>query len=206
MVEADITWLAWWSDSDWIIRSVFIILMLLSLASWSMMFFKVWQFSATSKFERIARKLLHDKKVPQDIFKRLPPSTPSAHLIEELPATSRGEELKEFAGQVLREKRLELESGMTLLATVGNATPFIGLFGTVWGIMHALQGLGDAEQVSMDMIAGPVAEALVATAVGLAAAIPAVIGYNFLLRKLRRLNALIDGNLLRIITLWSKEA
>jgi len=135
MVEADITWLAWWSDSDWIIRSVFIILMLLSLASWSMMFFKVWQFSATSKFERIARKLLHDKKVPQDIFKRLPPSTPSAHLIEELPATSRGEELKEFAGQVLREKRLELESGMTLLATVGNATPFIGLFVPCWPFM-----------------------------------------------------------------------
>ncbi|WP_419799765.1 MotA/TolQ/ExbB proton channel family protein [Terasakiella sp.] len=112
--------------------------------------------------------------------------------------------MNEFAGQILREKKLDLESGLTLLATIGNSAPFIGLFGTVWGIMHALQALGGVEQISMDMIAGPVAEALVATAVGLMAAIPAVIGYNFLLRKLRRLNALIDGNAVRIVNHWGR--
>jgi len=205
MAETDMTWLAWWDDADWIIRSVFILLMALSFASWSMMIFKVWQFASTTKLEQMVRRFLHDGKPPRSVSEHFPSAAPSVHLVGELPEAIQGDELKEFAGQVLREKRLGLESGMTLLATIGNTAPFIGLFGTVWGIMHALQGLGEAEQISMEMIAGPVAEALVATAVGLVAAIPAVVGYNFLLRKLRRLNALIDGNLVRILNLWAKE-
>ncbi len=202
MVEADLAWLAWWSDADWIIRAVFVLLMMLSFASWSMMFFKVWQFSTTRKLEQRVRQFLRQGVSSQRLKDQFPLTTPSVHLVEELPEISVDEAQKEFASQILREKKLELESGMTLLATIGNSAPFIGLFGTVWGIMHALQGLGEADQISMDMIAGPVAEALVATAVGLVAAIPAVVGYNFLLRKLRRLNALIDGNLVRILDQW----
>ena len=206
MAETDTAWLMWWGDSDMIIRGVFLLLVALSLASWSMMIFKVWQFSTTTKLERLVRRKLHEGMPPRDAITSVPPDLPSAHVVDALFNEATGGNTQEFAHQILREKRLELESGMTLLATIGNSAPFIGLFGTVWGIMHALQGLGAAEQISMEMIAGPVAEALIATAIGLAAAIPAVIGYNFLLRKLRRLNALIDGNLVRILTFGISEA
>ncbi|WP_419799451.1 MAG: MotA/TolQ/ExbB proton channel family protein [Terasakiella sp.] len=204
MSGTDMSWFAWWSEADWIIRSVFIILVLLSLASWTMMIQKVFQFKNISKFERLVRQYLLGSNSPRTLVLHHPAHVPSVHLAEELPDHAELSELNEFAGQILREKKLDLESGLTLLATIGNSAPFIGLFGTVWGIMHALQALGGVEQISMDMIAGPVAEALVATAVGLMAAIPAVIGYNFLLRKLRRLNALIDGNAVRIVNHWGR--
>ena len=72
---------------------------------------------------------------------------------------------------------------LSLLATVGSTSPFVGLFGTVWGIYHALTAIGLAGQASIDKVAGPVGEALIMTALGLAVAVPAVLGYNFLLRR-----------------------
>ena len=110
-----------------------------------------------------------------------------------------GAERENLAQALLRESRLELEGGLTPLATIGNTAPFIGLFGTVWGIMHALQGLSSAEALSMDLVAGPVAEALVATAAGLFTAIPAVVGYNLLLRQLRRVFGAAETNAVRIL-------
>lgn len=73
--------------------------------------------------------------------------------------------------------------GLSLLATVGSSSPFVGLFGTVWGIYHALTAIGLAGQASIDKVAGPVGEALIMTALGLAVAVPTVQGYNFLLRR-----------------------
>ncbi|MDT8283202.1 MAG: MotA/TolQ/ExbB proton channel family protein, partial [Gammaproteobacteria bacterium] len=108
--------------------------------------------------------------------------------------------------QCVREYHLRLESGLTMLATIGNAAPFIGLFGTVWGIMHALHALGgDGAVVALDTIAGPVSEALVATAAGIFTAIPAVVGYNLMVRKLRYLGGVVDGNSLRILNLTSQQ-
>src|SRR2546423_5297262 len=75
-----------------------------------------------------------------------------------------------------------LQSGLAFLATVGSTAPFVGLFGTVWGIYHALTAIGVAGQASIDKVAGPVGEALIMTALGLAVAVPAVLGYNWLLR------------------------
>ncbi len=72
---------------------------------------------------------------------------------------------------------------MALLATVGSTAPFVGLFGTVWGIYHALTAIGIAGQASIDKVAGPVGEALIMTAMGLAVAVPAVLGYNWLIRR-----------------------
>jgi biopolymer transport protein ExbB len=72
--------------------------------------------------------------------------------------------------------------GAAVLATVGATAPFVGLFGTVWGIYHALLGIGAAGQVSIDQVAGPIGEALIMTALGLLVAIPAVLGYNALVR------------------------
>jgi biopolymer transport protein ExbB len=76
-----------------------------------------------------------------------------------------------------------LQDGLAFLATVGSTAPFVGLFGTVWGIYHALTAIGIAGQASIDKVAGPVGEALIMTAFGLAVAVPAVMGYNWLIRR-----------------------
>ncbi|MEY3446116.1 MAG: hypothetical protein RIR45_871 [Pseudomonadota bacterium] len=97
--------------------------------------------------------------------------------------------LRDALHQVLRK----LQSGQVLLATVGAIAPFVGLLGTVWGIYHALIGIAGAGQVSIDKIAGPVGEALIMTAAGLAVAIPAVLGYNILGRVIGRIEADLEG-------------
>ena len=76
-----------------------------------------------------------------------------------------------------------LQDGLAFLATVGSTSPFVGLFGTVWGIYHALTAIGISGQASIDKVAGPVGEALIMTAIGLAVAVPAVMGYNWLIRR-----------------------
>jgi biopolymer transport protein ExbB len=76
-----------------------------------------------------------------------------------------------------------LHSGLAFLATVGSVSPFVGLFGTVWGIYHALTAIGMSGQASIDKVAGPVGEALIVTALGLAVAVPAVLAYNWLLSR-----------------------
>jgi biopolymer transport protein ExbB len=75
------------------------------------------------------------------------------------------------------------QDGLAFLATVGSTAPFVGLFGTVWGLYHALTAIGIAGQASIDKVAGPVGEALIMTAIGLAVAVPAVLGYNWLIRR-----------------------
>lgn len=77
------------------------------------------------------------------------------------------------------------ERGLAELATIGSTAPFVGLFGTVWGIMHALQDIGKSGSASLDIVAGPIGEALVATAIGIATALPAVMAYNLFLRRLK---------------------
>jgi biopolymer transport protein ExbB len=76
-----------------------------------------------------------------------------------------------------------MQDGLAFLASVGSVAPFVGLFGTVWGIYHALTAIGVAGQASIDKVAGPVGEALIMTAIGLAVAVPAVLGYNWLVRR-----------------------
>ncbi|WP_019430277.1 MotA/TolQ/ExbB proton channel family protein [Limnohabitans sp. Rim47] len=83
----------------------------------------------------------------------------------------------------MQEQLRTQERGLSELATIGSISPFVGLFGTVWGIMNALKHIGESGQASIDVVAGPVGEALIATAVGIAVAVPAVLFYNFLLRK-----------------------
>mgnify|MGYP001019760795 CR=1 FL=1 len=93
----------------------------------------------------------------------------------------------------MTRSQARLESGLTLLASIGSTAPFIGLFGTVWGIYHALVGLSGATQVVMGKVAGPVGEALIMTAAGLFVAIPAVLAYNALTRGNRLTLAYLDG-------------
>jgi len=86
-----------------------------------------------------------------------------------------------------------LEAGLPTLATTGSTSPYVGLFGTVWGIMHSFHGLGNAQQVTLAMVAPGISEALIATAIGLFAAIPAVIAYNRFSAELARLDSSLDG-------------
>jgi biopolymer transport protein ExbB len=94
--------------------------------------------------------------------------------------------------QQMQRERGSLESGLAVLATIGSTSPFVGLFGTVWGIMHALQDIGKSGSASLDVVAGPIGEALIATAIGIAVAVPAVIGYNFFLRRNKVIWAALD--------------
>ena len=94
--------------------------------------------------------------------------------------------------QAISAERLRLEQGLTFLASVGSAAPFIGLFGTVWGIYHALLAIGAAGQSSLDKVAGPVGEALIMTGFGLAVALPAVLVYNLFVRRNRLKLAALD--------------
>lgn len=93
--------------------------------------------------------------------------------------------------QITREKR-HLEAGLAVLATVGSTAPFVGLFGTVWGIMNAMTDISRAGNASIDVVAGPIGAALIATGIGIAVAIPAVLGYNYFLRRTKSVVADLD--------------
>ena len=94
--------------------------------------------------------------------------------------------------QQMQKERGALESGLSILATIGSISPFVGLFGTVWGIMGALTSISKSGSASLEVVAGPIGEALVATAVGIAVAVPAVIGYNFFIRRNKVIWAFLD--------------
>lgn len=97
------------------------------------------------------------------------------------------------------------EKGMAELASIGSTAPFIGLFGTVWGIMVALQEISASGQASIDVVAGPIGEALIATAIGIAAALPAVLFYNYFLRKMKLWVTELDGFSEAFLRLASKQ-
>ncbi|WAK04245.1 MotA/TolQ/ExbB proton channel family protein [Methylobacter sp. YRD-M1] len=94
--------------------------------------------------------------------------------------------------QQMQKERGALESGLAILATIGSISPFVGLFGTVWGIMGALTSISKSGSASLDVVAGPIGEALIATAVGIAVAVPAVIAYNFFIRRNKVIWAFLD--------------
>src|SRR5690606_25787993 len=93
--------------------------------------------------------------------------------------------------QILAERR-SLEKGSAILASIGNNAPFIGLFGTVFGIIHALNAIAESGNASMDVVAGPIGEALIATGIGIAVAVPAVLAYNYFVRKVKGIGADLD--------------
>ncbi len=108
--------------------------------------------------------------------------------------------------QQMQKERSALESGLAILATVGSISPFVGLFGTVWGIMGALTSISKSGSASLEVVAGPIGEALVATAVGIAVAVPAVIGYNFFIRRNKVIWAFLDDFSIDFVHLALKTA
>ena len=107
-------------------------------------------------------------------------------------ALNRSEFIDRALRQAVARESSKLENGLTWLATTGSSAPFVGLLGTVWGIYHALILIGASGDASIDVVAGPVGEALIMTAIGLFVAIPAVLAYNFFSRSNRKINARFD--------------
>ncbi|AOA59888.1 MotA/TolQ/ExbB proton channel family protein [Acinetobacter larvae] len=106
--------------------------------------------------------------------------------------------------QILTERR-HLEKGSAILASIGNNAPFIGLFGTVFGIIHALQAIAQSGNASMDVVAGPIGAALIATGIGIAVAVPAVLAYNYFVRKVKGIGADLDDFATDFVSLNQKS-
>jgi len=105
----------------------------------------------------------------------------------------RRELLERYLRQQIHKEYQSLESGLAILASIGSTAPFVGLFGTVFGIIHALGAIGASGSASIDVVAGPIGEALIATGVGIAVAVPAVLAFNFYVRRLKVTAAELDN-------------
>jgi len=188
---------ALWGGGDIITRSVLILLLIMSLASWYVMLTKLWDQRKLKNSARVVEKQFWTAPSVKDGVERLKKGDEFRGIAEDgLRASSHHDgrltdriDLNEWITMTLQRSTEQVQSrlsnGLGLLATVGSTAPFVGLFGTVWGILNALVGIGIAGQASIDKVAGPVGEALIMTALGLFVAVPAVMGYNWLLGRNR---------------------
>src|SRR6201986_1880856 len=186
---------ALWQTGDIVARSVLILLVIMSLASWYVILTKLWDQRKLKQSARVAEKQFWTAPSIKDGVERLKKGDDFRFIAEDgLRAASHHDgrltdriDLHEWITMSLQRSvdqvQGKLQGGLGLLATVGSVAPFVGLFGTVWGILKALQGIGIAGQASIDKVAGPVGEALIMTAIGLFVAVPAVMGYNWLLGR-----------------------
>src|SRR6202040_2237411 len=184
-----------WVGGDPIARSVLILLAIMSLASWYVMLTKLWDQRKLKASARVVEKQFWTAPSIKDGVERLPKGNDFRGIAEDgLRAASHHDgrltdriDLHEWITMSLQRSvehvNGKLQTGLAFLATVGSVSPFVGLFGTVWGILNALVSIGIAGQASIDRVAGPVGEALIMTALGLFVAVPAVMGYNWLLGR-----------------------
>jgi biopolymer transport protein ExbB len=201
-----------WAQGDMVTHFVAILLLGLSLASWYVMAGKIsglWQerhsharamnafWGAESLPAAIEAIRIEDKTGVLAGLAIAGANAAALHRQHAARGIGAGVSASEFVTRAVRcqivESQAKIESGLTFLASVGSTAPFIGLFGTVWGIYHALVGLSGATQVVLDKVAGPVGEALIMTAAGLFVAIPAVLAYNAFTRGNRLILARMDG-------------
>jgi biopolymer transport protein ExbB len=185
--------------------TVALILLVMSVASWYLMVTKsvqAWRtrnvFKAYIKqFWNAPNLVAASKQVGESGVSRLATRAIAAAEHHQLHANnegavSRDEFIARAMNRSIAEENAEMERGLTVLASVGSVSPFVGLFGTVWGIYHALARISQSGQATLDKVAGPVGEALIMTAFGLAVAIPAVLAYNALVRSNRMLVSQIE--------------
>ncbi len=196
-------------SSGLVAKAVLIILLIFSLASWTIIFAKWGLFSRarsqSNRFIRMFRKSerLNDVAAVVEQFKPSPLVAVFEGAYEELRKQStypvRVVSLQRAAQIAASEELTRLESRLPWLATCGAVTPFIGLFGTVWGIIDAFNGLGTAGSATLRAVAPGISEALITTAAGLFAAIPAVIAYNIFTSRIREFGARMDDFSLELI-------
>ncbi len=190
---------------DAVSSAVALVLLSMSVGSWVVILWKSWLLHRAHG--DVARSTAAFWQAPSlsDALRTLPAFDRDALVTPLVAATQteapgtlaaagdRSQQLTRVLRDALHAVLHKLQSGQVLLATVGAIAPFVGLLGTVWGIYHALVGIAGAGQVNIDQIAGPVGEALIMTAAGLAVAIPAVLGYNILGRVIGRIEADLEG-------------
>ena len=186
---------ALWKGGDFVARGTLIILIIMSMGSWYIMFVKVYEQMKLFRQAREVQKSFWQAASVQEGMNNLKEGSPFRYIAESgIKATSHHEgkllesiDLNTWVTmsiqRAMENVSSRLQDGLAFLATVGSTSPFVGLFGTVWGIYHALTAIGIAGQASIDKVAGPVGEALIMTAFGLAVAVPAVLGYNWLVRR-----------------------
>ena len=186
---------ALWGQGDWVAKGTLIIMVIMSMGSWYIIFTKVWE----------QRQMLRSGRSDAEVFWKAASvkaglgalkAGSAMHYIAEsgikasdhhegtmVDAIDKHTWITMSVDRAVGNVQGRLQDGLAFLATVGSTAPFVGLFGTVWGIYNALVKIGISGQASIDKVAGPVGEALIMTAIGLAVAVPAVMGYNWLIRR-----------------------
>ena len=185
---------ALWAQGDAVAKITLLILVIMSVGSWYVIFTKFAEQSRMRKHGLAAQGDFWASASLRQAADGLDPASPYRFITEKgLESANRHEGLLSNVDfntwvsmslqRALGTVQSRLQDSLAVLATVGSTAPFVGLFGTVWGIYHALVKIGMSGQASIDKVAGPVGEALIMTAIGLAVAVPAVLGYNWLVRR-----------------------
>ena len=185
---------ALWKGGDVVSKFTILILVVMSMGRWYIIITKVYEQSKMNRQARAAGKSFWKAATLREGADALKKTSPYRYIAESgLEASSKhvgllgNVDLSDWISmsiqRAIENVQNRTQDGLAFLATVGSTAPFVGLFGTVWGIYHALTAIGIAGQASIDKVAGPVGEALIMTAIGLAVAVPAVLGYNWLIRR-----------------------
>lgn len=187
-----------WTQGDWVTKAVALTLLVMSLASWTVIVIKAINLFHFKRLAGRADAFWHSEDLAAGLtqlggdegnpFRQLTLAgrEAAAHHRNTKAQLHDTLDVSDWITRSLRnaidDSTARLQAGLAILASVGSTAPFVGLFGTVWGIYHALLVIGTSGQASIDKVAGPIGEALIMTALGLAVAIPAVLGYNALVR------------------------
>jgi biopolymer transport protein ExbB len=185
---------ALWAQGDVVAKATLLILVLMSMGSWYVIFTKLAEQSRVMRFARTAQAHFWQAGSVRQGTDALEADSPFRFIAEKglesaskhtglLGAINFNDWLTMSIQRAMSNVQSRLQDGLAVLATVGSTAPFVGLFGTVWGIYNALVKIGMSGQASIDKVAGPVGESLIMTAIGLAVAVPAVLGYNWLVRR-----------------------
>jgi biopolymer transport protein ExbB len=187
------------AQADTLAKAILLVLLAMSLATWYLILSKSFTVLLQRRRSRGFLEAFWNAEssaAVESLIDERHPDEPFAHLAWHA-VTARRKGNEEFLTRAMRrvidEDTAKLESGLTVLASVGSTAPFIGLLGTVWGVYHALVAIGLSGQGTLDKVAGPVGEALIMTALGLAVAIPAVLAYNGFVRSNRVVLAKLDA-------------
>jgi len=186
---------ALWKQGDFVARGTLIIMIIMSMGSWYIIFTKLFEQAKLLKAANAIGDGFWKAGSMKSAAATLPEASAFRYIAEQgikadehhegtlVEAIDRHTWISMSVDRAVGNINSRLQDGLAFLATVGSTAPFVGLFGTVWGIYHALTAIGIAGQASIDKVAGPVGEALIMTAFGLAVAVPAVMGYNWLIRR-----------------------
>ena len=176
--------------ASFFVKFILMALSIFSTVSWGVILYKYYGLKAAARESAVFLKAFEANTTLEELFKtaRTLPMSPLANVFAAVYQRQAQVHREDKRRLIKRYESLEAErlyANMTFLATTGSTTPFIGLLGTVWGIIHAFQGIGSSGSASLAVVAPGIAEALVTTAAGLAAAIPAVMAYNYYLSRVR---------------------